>query len=85
MHALFYQHIRPDYLPEDLRAPDWENRLLSRFLVDVDTGAGWQPMLPRVLFSDPAKPLPEWAGQALASVQRLRILFPLAQRGDLGK
>ncbi len=84
MHALFYQHLRPDYLPDDLTAPDWENRLLARFLVDVDMGKGWQPMPARVLSANPNAPLPEWAGTALAQVQRIRLLFPLAERSLTG-
>ena len=67
-------------MPGDLEAPDWANRLLSRFLVDVDLGQGWQPIPPQVLDANPETPLPEWAGQALDGVKRVRILFPLAER-----
>jgi len=77
---LFYGHIRPDYRPDDLQAPDWENRLLARFLVDVDMGEGWRPMPALSLSPDPATPLPDWAGSALAKVRRIRLLFPLADR-----
>lgn len=83
LSPLFWQHLRPDYLPEDLLAADWEQRLLARFLVEVDLGRGWQPMPARRLSADPSAPLPEWAHLALGEVKRLRILFPLAQR-ELG-
>ncbi len=78
---LFSQHIRPDYLPNDLSAPDWERRLLSRFVADVDLGAGWQPMPAIQLSPDPNAPLPSWAGEALKGMAKLRVLFPLSERG----
>jgi len=74
---LFYQHIRPDYLPGDLYGPDWEERLLARFLVEVDLGRGWQPLSAPRLAADPSVPLPDWAHHALDGAQRVRILFPL--------
>jgi hypothetical protein len=78
---LFSQHLRPDYLSDDLSAPDWERRLLSRFVADVDLGTGWQPMPAIQLSSDPNAPLPSWAGDALRGMAKLRILFPLSERG----
>ncbi len=75
---LFYQHIRPDYLPGDLDGLDWEERLLARFLVEVDLGRGWQPLHAPRLAADPTVPLPDWAHHALDGVQRVRILFPLS-------
>jgi hypothetical protein len=81
---LFYGHIRPDYVERDLRAPDWRQRLLARFLVEVDSGAGWRPVPALRLASDPAAPLPHWAHQALRGAQRVRIFFPRADRVDLG-
>ncbi len=80
---LFCGHLRPDYLRQDLGAADWEERLLSRFLVDIDTGSGWQPMLVRKLSSDPEAPLPAWAGEALAEVKRVRILVPQVERRSI--
>jgi hypothetical protein len=80
---LFYQHLRPDYRADDLWAPDWQERLLARFVVDVEVGDGWAPMPSHRLAADPSVPLPSWAGQALAPVERLRILFPLAERPAL--
>ena len=80
---LFCGYIRPDYLPNDLYAPDWRARLLSRFIADVDLGSGWQPISSLRLSSDPNAALPEWAGSALSNVQKLRILFPLAERNSI--
>ena len=80
---LFCGHLRPDYLPQDLAAPDWETRLLSRFLVEVDTGSGWEPVPVRKLSADPQAPLPAWAGEALAHVQRIRILVPQVERQSI--
>jgi hypothetical protein len=74
---LFSQHLRPDYLPGDLQGRDWRERLLARFLVEVDLGAGWRPSPALHLSPDPAVPLPDWANNALAQVRRIRILFPL--------
>jgi hypothetical protein len=76
---VFYQHIRPDYLPGDLYAADWESRLLARFLVDVETADGWQPMPVRRLASDSSVALPDWADSALEEVARVRILFPIPE------
>jgi hypothetical protein len=77
---LFYQHLRPDYRPDDLYAPDWEQRLLSRFLVEADFGNGWRPLPALRLDPDPTVPLPGWANSGLADARRFRILFPLAER-----
>ncbi len=79
---LFYQHIRPDYLTDDLCATEWRTRLLARFVVEVDTGDGWRPMPSLRLSSDPAAPLPAWANNALDEVDRIRILFPILQAAD---
>ena len=79
---LFYQHIRPDYLPGDLYGRDWESSLLARFLVDADTGSGWGPMPLERLAADSSAPLPGWADQALGELRRIRILFPLTSVGQ---
>ncbi len=79
---LFYQHIRPDYLADDLYATEWRTRLLERFLVEVDTGDGWRPMPCLRLSSDLGAPLPAWADNALDEVDRIRILFPIFQAAD---
>ncbi|MCJ7749552.1 MAG: hypothetical protein MUQ65_00420, partial [Armatimonadetes bacterium] len=78
-----FQHIRPDYLPDDILGQDWRERLLARFLVDVDRGDGWGPMPCLRLASDPAAPLPGWADGALADVLRVRILFPVDEMSGL--
>ncbi len=74
---LFYQHIRPDYLADDLQAAEWRDRLLARFLVEVDAGHGWAPMPCFRLPPDLSVPLPAWADTALDGVRRIRILFPV--------
>ncbi len=84
LRPLFWQHLRPDYLATDLYAPDWEARLLARFLVDVEAGDGWRPMPCLRLAADPTAPLPAWAEGALSQVTRVRILFPLADRPGEG-
>lgn len=81
---LFYQHLRPEYHAEDLYGLDWEQRLLSRFLVEVDLGEGWRPLSASRLAPDPTAPLPRWAHHALDEVARVRILFPLAERAGSG-
>ena len=82
---LFLQHIRPDYLPDDIRGRDWRERLLARFLVDADRGDGWDPMPCLRLASDPAAPLPVWADGALADLVRVRILFPVEETRGAGR
>lgn len=79
LSPLFYGLIRPDYRAEDLYAEDWEQRLLARFLVDVDLGEGWRPMPVGKLSADASAPLPEWAGEALGEVKRVRVLFPVGE------
>ena len=82
---LFCGYIRPDYGADDLYRLDWRNRLLARFLIDIDCGHGWEPMPYARLDPDPSMPLPAWADSALAMAKRVRILFPLAEdsRGRL--
>ncbi len=82
LRPLFYQHLRPEYLPDDLYAPDWEPRLLARFLVEADFGNGWQPLPALRLDPDPTVPLPGWAHSGLAEARQFRILFPLAERSS---
>jgi len=79
---LFYQHLRPDYRPDDLYSPDWRDRLLARFLVEIDSGEGWVPLPPLRLAADPHVPLPQWADHALDHVRWIRILFPLGVPGE---
>lgn len=77
---LFYQHLRPDYRPDDLCAEEWQGCLLARFLVEVDMGEGWGPLPALRLSPDPGALLPQWADHALEGVKRVRLLFPLAER-----
>jgi hypothetical protein len=59
------------------RQPWWRQRLLSRFLVEVDLGDGWRPVPALRLAPDPSAPLPDPAHRALAQVKRVRVLFPV--------
>jgi hypothetical protein len=81
--ALFYHHVRPDYRPDDLHRPDWQQCLLARFLVELDFGDGWRPMPALHLAPNPNVPLPQWADHALEHAKSIRILFPLADRSDI--
>lgn len=74
---LFCQHIRPAYRPDDLMAWDWRQRLLERFLIDIESDGTWEAMRCLHLGSDPAQPLPAWADSALEGVDKIRLLFPL--------
>jgi len=76
--APFYKYfIQPNYRPDDIAAADWEEKLLSRFLVDVKYKGSdiWQPM---PIYSLKRKfPLPRWASSAFDKVSHFRILFPV--------
>jgi hypothetical protein len=75
---LFYQYIRPNYRPDDLYAPDWRERLLGRFLAEVQLNNGpWCPIPAFNLNPYLQGDLPAWADSALAEVTAVRILFPL--------
>ena len=74
---LFLHYLRPKYNAEDLYAADWQERLLGRFLVEVQVGGKWQAMPNHSLGTSPNAPLPEWAMTALEDVEAIRILFPL--------
>lgn len=80
---LFLQYLRPQYDRADLYAPDWESRLLARFLVEGQlSGGDWGPLPVVELDPDLSKPLPEGALTALEGVERIRILFPLENAGQ---
>jgi hypothetical protein len=83
LSPLFGHYLRPDYLSDDLYRDDWRERLLSRFLVEVDLGGGWRAMPALRLSPDPEAPLPTWASEALRQARRFRILFPLAERRNM--
>jgi hypothetical protein len=75
---LFYQYIRPNYRPDDLYASDWRERLLGRFLAEVQFNDGpWGPIPAFNLNPYLQTDLPVWADSALADVTAVRILFPL--------
>jgi len=74
---LFLQYLRPKYNAQDLYAEDWQERLLGRFLVDVQIAGRWQAMPHLGVGSSPNAPLPDWAMTALEDVEAIRILFPL--------
>jgi hypothetical protein len=85
LRPLFCQHVRPAYRADDLTAPDWWQRLLDRFLVDTGSAGTRKPMPCLQLGSNPAEPLPAWADSALNGVDRIRLLFPLADaEGEAG-
>jgi len=76
---LFSQFLRPDYRPDDLYAPDWQERLLSRFLVEVRRDSDiWGPCPAFSLEPDLSLPLPDWANSALADVSEIRLFFPVS-------
>lgn len=74
---LFCQHIRPAYRSDDLLARDWRQRLLDRFLIDIESDGIKEAMPCLQLGSDPAQALPAWADSALGGADKIRLLFPL--------
>jgi hypothetical protein len=78
----FRYFIRPSFSPDDLEEEDWERRLLERCLVEVKLKGSdkWRPM-PAKEIDDYYRTgsLPGWAGSALENVEKVRILFPVAE------
>ncbi len=74
---LFRYLIKPQYNEDDLTAPDWEERLLSRYLVEVKLGekTDWGPL--PVFNLNSGEDLPPEANRALEKVTHIRILFPV--------
>ena len=74
---LFKYFLKPQYNEEDINASDWENKFLSRFLVEVKIKDkdDWRPM--PIITLNPDEDLPDWANIALEKVEQIRILFPL--------
>jgi hypothetical protein len=76
---LFSQYLRPRYDPADVSG-DWVEDLAGRFYFDCKlrqkngTISDWRPL--PYFYIDPNKPLPNWAGTALANMTHLRIVFP---------
>ena len=77
--APFFRYfIQPSYQADDLFDDDnWEDKLLSRFIVEVKLigEEKWQAM--PSLSLDRNKALPKWADNALGKVSNIRILFPI--------
>ena len=73
---LFAQFLRPRYDTNDINEPVFTDSLISRFAFEVQKKGknGWEPMPTFWLLAD--KPLPNWAGTALANIERIRIDFP---------
>ena len=81
--APFYKNfIHPCYRPEDLEDENWEEKLLSRFLVEVkyEDEEEWEPM---PIYSLHRRfRLPGWAHSAFDKASHFRILFPIGDSGD---
>lgn len=79
MAPFFKYYLQPRYNEDDIEHPDWEKRLLQRFLVEVKykdrEKEGWQMMPVYSMSLD--KPLPKWANTAMEDVSQIRILFPV--------
>ena len=77
---LFKYFLQPSYVPHNLVDDDWEEELLSRFLVEVRFSgeAEWKPV-PVFGINEfyVRRGLPSWAGSALKNVSYVRILFPV--------
>jgi hypothetical protein len=80
MAPFFRYFINPSYRPEDLEDENWEEKLLSRFLVEVkyEGKEKWKPM-PILEISKfyQRRKLPSWANSALKNISHFRILFPI--------
>jgi hypothetical protein len=78
---LFSQFLRPRHDPADAQG-DWVEDLAGRFYFDCKRRqkngviSDWQPF--PYFYMDPNKPLPTWAGTALADVTHIRIVFPFS-------
>lgn len=75
MAPLFKNYLKPSYNEEDIFAQDWEEKLLSHFLVEVKIKDAWQPI--PIFAMDVDRELPPEANTFLKDVEEIRILFPL--------
>jgi hypothetical protein len=77
MAPFFKYYLQPRYNENDIEYPDWEKRLLERFLVEVKykDKEGWQMMPTYHMSLD--KALPKWANTAMEDISHIRILFPI--------
>lgn len=76
--APFFKYfLQPRYSEDDIDKPDWQQRMLERFLVEVKYKGSdeWKPM--PAFSMDLNKPLPKWANTAMEGVTHIRILFPI--------
>jgi len=79
MAPFFKYYLQPRYSEDDIEKPDWEKRLLERFLVEVKyKGKDSWEMMP-VYHMSLNKQLPKWANTAMEDVSHVRILFPIYQ------
>ena len=76
---LFSQFLRPRYDANDINEPVFTDSLISRFAFEVQKYGkkDWERMPTFWVLA--GKPLPNWAGTALADVERIRIDFPYVQ------
>ena len=76
---LFSQFLRPRYDESDINEPVFTDSLISRFAFEVQKKGktNWEPMPTFWMLA--GKPLPSWAGTALANVERIRIDFPYVE------
>jgi hypothetical protein len=76
---LFKYFVNPRYLHADILDPDWEDKALGRFLVEVKVkdDDAWRAMLNISLDPDLRKALPYWANKAFKNVTHIRVLFPI--------
>ncbi|OGC25229.1 hypothetical protein A2291_03425 [candidate division WOR-1 bacterium RIFOXYB2_FULL_42_35] len=79
--APFFQgFIQPAYLASNLLEEDWQDRLWSRFLVEVkyDGQDRWQAMpIYEIKNYYLRRRLPDWTSTALKNISHFRILFPV--------
>ncbi|MEA3493079.1 MAG: hypothetical protein U9R38_01685 [Candidatus Margulisiibacteriota bacterium] len=76
----FRGYIHPQYSADDLEAKDWEEKLLSRYLVEVryDGEDTWGPM---PIYSLKRRwPLPKWSNSVFDYVSHFRIFFPIEEK-----
>jgi len=76
--APFFKYfLQPRYNEDDIDQPDWEKRLLGRFLVEVKykDKNEWEPM--PAYYMKEGQALPRWANTAMENVSHVRIMFPV--------
>jgi hypothetical protein len=73
---LFSSFLRPRYDVNDISDPDPVEGMAGRFYFDVQKRGktNFEPM--PTFWIAQNKPLPSWAGTALANVEKIRIVFP---------